>query len=83
MPSGILRLGSNGAQDNTFNPGQTGVGNQAVYDLARQADGKVLVGGSFTQYNGTSARVSKCLLRLSADGSLNNVPKAVPGVTYA
>ena len=46
----------------------TGTGfNDYVYAVAVQADGKVLVGGNFTSYNGTSGQ--NRLIRLNADGS--------------
>ena len=43
----------------------TGFNNQ-VFAMALQADGKVLIGGLFTSYNGTA---SNYLARLNADGS--------------
>ncbi len=57
-----------GSLDLSFDPG-TGTGsNGIVYDLVLQADGRVLVGGQFTQYNGI-ARPN--VARLLADGSLD------------
>ncbi len=62
----LLRLLPNGSPDATF---ITGTGfDAAVSAVAVQADGKVLVGGSFTTYNGTAAAR---LLRLHADGTLD------------
>lgn len=67
---GIARLNSDGSLDASFNPG-TGVGvfsGYAVYQLALQPDGKVLIGGPFTAYNGTTVgRIA----RLNPDGSLD------------
>ncbi|MCA3067815.1 MAG: delta-60 repeat domain-containing protein, partial [Rhodocyclaceae bacterium] len=63
----IARLNADGTLDNTFNPG-TGA-NSEVYSLALQPDGKVLIGGSFTTYNGTSRNY---IARLNADGTLDN-----------
>ncbi|HRH39634.1 MAG TPA: delta-60 repeat domain-containing protein, partial [Flavobacteriales bacterium] len=56
------------AQDGTLDLSFTvGTGfNSNVYAMALQADGKVLVGGLFTSYNGTT---SNHLARLNADGS--------------
>ncbi|HQQ64456.1 MAG TPA: thrombospondin type 3 repeat-containing protein, partial [Pseudomonadales bacterium] len=66
--NGIVRLLSTGAVDTTFNPG-SGVGNTGMVNtMAVQADGKVLVGGNFTAFNGI-ARSN--LARLNADGSLD------------
>ncbi len=49
--SRIARLLSTGGLDPTFNPG-TGA-NDAVYSLTLQVDGKAMVGGLFTSFNGT------------------------------
>ncbi len=51
---------------NVNNPGGF---NDAVYALAVQSDGKILVGGEFSSYNGTQ---SSCLIRLNADGTIDN-----------
>jgi uncharacterized delta-60 repeat protein len=71
----IARLNANGSLDTGFNPG-TGV-NGFVYALAVQTDGRVLLGGIFTAFNGVARnRVA----RLNADGSLDTDfnPGAVP-----
>jgi uncharacterized delta-60 repeat protein len=47
----IGRLNADGTADATFNPGMNAT-NSAVYSLAIQADGKVLVGGYFTNLAG-------------------------------
>ena len=57
-----------GDLDNTFLSLSTGANNE-VEDLALQPDGKVLIGGNFTTYNGV-ARGG--IARLNADGSLDN-----------
>lgn len=63
-----------GSLDTSFDPG-TGTGtNGIVYDMVLQTDGRVLIGGQFTQYNGT-ARPN--VARLLADGSLD--PSFDPG----
>jgi uncharacterized delta-60 repeat protein len=62
----IARLNSDGSLDASFNPG-TGP-NQQVNAMAVQADGKVLIGGWFTSYNGT---VRKGIARLNSDGTLD------------
>jgi uncharacterized delta-60 repeat protein len=63
----IARLNSNGSLDTTFL--NTGAGaNAGVYSLALQSDGKVLIGGYFTTYNGTSRGY---IARLNSDGSLD------------
>lgn len=64
---GVARLNSDGSLDPTFDPG-TGVDGGDSYDVALQSDGKVLVAGSFTTFNGTARnRVA----RLGANGSLD------------
>ena len=45
----------------------TGLNNQ-IWAMALQADGKVLIGGMFTSYNGTSCNY---LARLNSDGSFD------------
>lgn len=62
----ILRLNSDGSIDTSFDIG-TGF-NSFVSAIALQPDGKILVGGSFTSYNGLDQRR---IARLNADGSLD------------
>jgi len=63
----IARLTSSGSVDTSFDP-QTGPDNY-IFALALQSDGKILIGGSFTSYRGSSVpRVA----RLNADGSLDS-----------
>lgn len=63
----IARIGSDGSLDKTFAPTGTGL-NAQVLAVAVQSDGKVVVGGSFTSYNGTAAPY---VARLNSDGSLD------------
>ncbi len=63
----IARLNPDGSLDESFNPG-TGF-NSRVEKIVVQPDGKIIVAGNFTIYNGT-AQVA--LARLNADGSLDN-----------
>ncbi len=63
---GLIRLNSNGSIDPTFDVG-SGV-NGAVNTIAQQADGKLLVGGKFSTFNGVAANN---LIRLNTDGSLD------------
>jgi uncharacterized delta-60 repeat protein len=55
----LIRLNANGTVDATFSPGDgpTHANNYpgTVFDLNRQADGKVIVSGSFSHYNNISA----------------------------
>jgi uncharacterized delta-60 repeat protein len=68
-PGGVLRLNANGSLDTAFNPGGAGA-NSVVYALVVQLDGKVLVGGDFTAYNGNAAAPDR-VVRLNANGSLD------------
>ncbi|SFB08361.1 delta-60 repeat domain-containing protein/Por secretion system C-terminal sorting domain-containing protein, partial [Flavobacterium swingsii] len=60
----IIRLNSDGSKDSTFNIG-TGF-NSIVDDIAIQSDGKILVGGSFTTYQGVT---QNGIIRLNSDGT--------------
>lgn len=62
----IARLNTNGTLDTAFNA-PTGADNK-VYSIAVQTDGKIIIGGDFTVYNGTSARR---IARLNTDGTLD------------
>jgi uncharacterized delta-60 repeat protein len=62
----IARLNSDGSLDMSFNPG-TGA-NNIVLAIALQADGKCIIGGSFTAYDGIS-RIR--IARINTDGSLD------------
>jgi uncharacterized delta-60 repeat protein len=48
----IARLNSDGSVDTTFNPG-AGANSQA-YSMVLQADGKLLIGGNFTEFSGVT-----------------------------
>lgn len=65
----VARLNLDGSIDNSFNTGNgfTGVSGY-VKALALQPDGKVLVGGNFLEYNGTTRHR---IARLNSDGSLD------------
>jgi uncharacterized delta-60 repeat protein len=62
----IVRLNSDGTRDTTFTT-NTGTGaNGSVFAVAIQSDGKIIVAGSFTTWNG--AMVGR-MVRLSSDGT--------------
>jgi uncharacterized delta-60 repeat protein len=66
----LVRLNSNGTYDNTFNVG-TGFGTAVdayVQTIVIQSDGKIVVSGAFTTYNGTTVNR---ILRLNTDGSID------------
>jgi len=66
----IARVNSDGTLDPTFNPGAGAEGGflPKVAALLLQNDGKVIVGGSFSTFNGV-ARTN--LVRLASDGSID------------
>jgi len=62
-----------GAIDTTFNPTDLGFGfgggaSSTVYTSSIQSDGKIIIAGDFTSYNGTSINR---IARLNADGTLD------------
>lgn len=75
----LVRLNSNGTRDTTFNLG--GVGPNSVLEprtIACQEDGKIICGGLFKSWNGTTANG---LIRLNSNGTvdsnfLNNIGTA-------
>jgi uncharacterized delta-60 repeat protein len=60
----IARLNTSGSLDTTFTPG-TGA-NGIIFAMAQQSDGKLLIGGAFTTYNGVGLNR---IARLNADGT--------------
>jgi len=64
--SNVARLNADGSVDTSFDPG-TGA-NNLLEGLTIQPDGKIIIGGTFTAYNGTSINR---IARINADGSLD------------
>ncbi|PJB14129.1 MAG: hypothetical protein CO118_10235 [Flavobacteriales bacterium CG_4_9_14_3_um_filter_32_8] len=62
----IARLNADGSLDTTFNPG-SGV-DGVVYTTSIQSDGKIIIGGFFTTYNGIA---SNRIVRVNSDGTLD------------
>lgn len=77
----LTRLNPDGSIDETFNTG-TGF-NGKIYSSFLQTDGKIIVGGSFTAYNGIN--VGR-IIRLNPDGSydtsFNTTIGATTGIVY-
>lgn len=77
----LTRLNPNGSINESFNTG-TGF-NGKIYASYLQSDGKIILGGSFTSYNGISAGR---LIRLNSDGSydptFNTSIGATTGIVY-
>ena len=74
----IARLNADGILDGTFNPGGAGAPS-TVNSIAVQSDGKILIGGEFTSYNGTSS-INR-IARLNADGTLDGTFTLGTGVS--
>lgn len=77
----IVRLNTDGTTDNTFNVGTGAEGDQAqVLASAIQSDGKIVIGGIFTTYNGTAVRN---FARLNTDGTIDQSFTTGNGPEYA
>src|SRR5437879_3925546 len=74
----LARLNADGSLDNNFNPGSGA--NGSVYSVAQQADGMILVAGTFTSVNGVG---STDLARLGPDGSVDRGFNAAWGADNA
>jgi uncharacterized delta-60 repeat protein len=63
----IARLNADGTLDQEFD---SGIGaNFGIMSISVQKDGKIIIGGDFTLYNGTE---KKCIARLNSDGTLDD-----------
>ncbi|MBL0126477.1 MAG: T9SS type A sorting domain-containing protein [Flavobacteriales bacterium] len=79
--NGIARLSTNGVLDGSFNPG-TGV-NGAVYKMVLRPDGRVLIGGGYTIYNGTPrSSIAQILANATLDPSFDPGIGTNSGVGY-
>ncbi|MEO5804821.1 MAG: delta-60 repeat domain-containing protein [Verrucomicrobiota bacterium] len=81
----VARLNEDGSLDTTFNPG-TGCTGRIVeadptdpflFAIALQSDGKIIIGGNFTNFNGIAR---SGVARLNSDGSLDNTFNVGTGV---
>ena len=77
----LIRLNSDGTEDTSFY-GNLGTGfNARIFSVHLQSDGKILVGGQFTSFNGNTRNR---LIRLNSDGTedssfYTNLGTAFPG----
>ena len=74
----LVRLNTDGTKDTTFNVG-TGFDAQ-VYELKIDSSGKILVGGNFTTYSGSS---QNRLIRLNSDGTKDTSFDVGSGTDFA
>ena len=75
--SGIARLNADGTLDPTYAVG-TGADGKAVFAFGGQVDGKLILGGRFTTFNGVPRTG---VVRLNADGSVDTTFDPGTGVT--
>lgn len=68
LASRIIRLSEDGSFDSSFNLGQSGA-NNLIKTAVLQNDGKIVLGGSFTKYNG---RTCNRIVRILPDGEIDN-----------
>lgn len=76
----IARLTANASVDTTFNPGSGA--NGPVYAISQQLDGKIIVGGDFSSFNGVAITN---VARLNTNGTLDvtfNAGGAIKGSVY-
>jgi uncharacterized delta-60 repeat protein len=62
----IARLNQDGSLDASFNPGSGA--NEIIYNTLVQNDGKILISGNFTEYNGNPRNY---IARLNSNGSID------------
>jgi uncharacterized delta-60 repeat protein len=72
--NGLIRLNENGTHDSTFQvgtgfTGSSGIGQRQIHQILVQPDGKIIVAGHFSAYNGSTRYL---LVRLNSNGSLDN-----------
>lgn len=70
----LIRLNTDGSLDNSFDSGTgisggTGFGGGGINTMLVQPDGKILIGGHYGSYNGTT---SVLITRLNSDGTIDN-----------
>lgn len=73
----LFAIQPNGALDATFNTADAKTGR--IYGFAQQLDGKIVIGGDFTFYNGTSVAKYQ---RLNLDGTLDTSFYAETGFSH-
>ena len=74
----IVSINTDGSPDTSFSVG-SGF-NASLVTMALQSDGKVLVAGNFTSYNGTT---TNRIARLNTDGSLDTSFSTGSGLDYS
>ena len=75
----IVRLNTDGTRDTTFTTNTGTAFNNDVRSIAIQSDGKIICGGSFTTFNGTTVNR---IVRLNADGTLDTTFTTNTGTAF-
>jgi uncharacterized delta-60 repeat protein len=63
--AGIVRINTDGTKDTTFNMG-SGFNTTAIYTVGIQSTGKIIVGGNFSIYSGST---NNYIVRINTDGT--------------
>ena len=76
----LVRLNSNGSLDATFNANITGTsgGPTTIFDVALQSDGKIIIGGTIKNVDGTSRNA---VARLNSNGTLDTTFNVILSTT--
>jgi uncharacterized delta-60 repeat protein len=75
----IVRLNSNGTRDTTFTTNTGSAFNNPVQCLAIQSDGKLMIGGQFTTFNGVTVNR---IVRLNSDGTRDSTFTTNTGTAF-
>ena len=75
--AGMWRVNTNGTIDSTFKPG-TGF-NGLPYDMYTQTDDKIVIGGTFTTYSGSSTSTTR-LMRINPNGTQDLIYRTGTGL---
>jgi uncharacterized delta-60 repeat protein len=75
----IARLNSNGTLDTTFTANTGTAANDVVQDIAIQPDGKIIIVGGFTTFNGTTVNR---IARINSNGTLDTAFTANTGTGF-
>jgi uncharacterized delta-60 repeat protein len=73
---GVIKISESGVADTTFLSNAGTGANNHVSSVVIQPDGKIILGGNFTEFNGTSANR---IVRLNADGTVDTEFSSVIG----
>ncbi len=74
----IARVNPDGSLDSTFNPGSSA--NDVISTIALQTDGKIVIGGDFSNYNGV---FRNGIARILPNGSLDTTFNPGTGASHA